>query len=57
MAIPAYRLDPSDDTRFTFYETPDGHPCAMRSWFYPGDQTGVEFTLPKGEAAAGSDSN
>jgi hypothetical protein len=46
-AIPAYRLEPTGDTRFTFYEAPVGQPPALRTWFYPGDGIGVEFTAPK----------
>jgi len=47
MAIPNYRLQPTDGSRFTFYETPPGTVRAMRAWFYPGDNYGQEFTYPK----------
>lgn len=50
LAIPNYRLQPTGDTRFTFWETPAGQPKALRSWFYPGDNFGQEFAYPK-EAA------
>src|ERR1700761_2505339 len=43
-AIPAYRLDPTADTRLTFAETPDGQAPALRTWFYPGDNSGLEFS-------------
>lgn len=43
-AIPTYRLDPSGDTRLTFSETSDGQAPALRTWFYPGDNSGFEFT-------------
>jgi hypothetical protein len=46
MAIPNYRLKPSGDSRFTFYETPPGTARAMRAWFYPGDDYGQEFRYP-----------
>jgi hypothetical protein len=47
LAIPNYRLQPTDDTRFTFWETPPGSARAMRAWFYPGDNFGQEFRYPK----------
>jgi hypothetical protein len=42
-AIPAYRLEPTGDTRLTFDETSDGTAPALRTWFYPGDNSGFEF--------------
>jgi hypothetical protein len=47
LAIPNYRLTPTGNTRFTFWETPDGVPKAVRAWFYPGDNFGQEFKYPK----------
>lgn len=47
LAIPNYRLQPSGDSRFTFYETPPGTARAMHAWFYPGDNYGQEFRYPK----------
>jgi hypothetical protein len=44
LAISAYRLDPTGDTRLTFAETPDGQAPALRTWFYPGDNSGLEFS-------------
>jgi len=42
-AIPAYKLEPSDHTQFTFYESPANQPMALRTWFYPGETDGLEF--------------
>lgn len=47
LAIPNYRLQPTDNSRFAFYETPPGTARAMRAWFYPGDNFGQEFRYPK----------
>jgi len=47
MAIPNYRLEPTGDSRFMFWETPPGTARAMRAWFYPGDNFGQEFRFPK----------
>ncbi len=47
MAIPNYRLQPTGDSRFSFYETPPGTARAMHAWFYPGDNFGQEFRYPK----------
>jgi len=50
LAIPNYRLEPTGDSKFSFWETPKGSPPALRSWFYPGDNFGQEFAYPKNEA-------
>lgn len=47
MAIPNYRLQPTGDSRFAFWETPNGSARALRAWFYPGDNFGQEFPYPK----------
>lgn len=47
LAIPNYRLQPTGDSRFAFWETPPGVPKAVRAWFYPGDNFGQEFQFPK----------
>src|SRR5256885_5051335 len=47
LAIPNYRLQPTDKSTFRFWETPAGQPRAMRAWFYPGDNFGQEFAYPK----------
>ncbi len=47
LAIPNYRLQPSGNTQFIFWETPAGVPKAVRAWFYPGDNFGQEFAYPK----------
>jgi hypothetical protein len=43
LAIPAYRLEPTDKTVVTFEERAKGSPEAISTWFYPGDNTGEEF--------------
>ena len=52
LAIPNYRLEPTGDSVFTFWEMPPGQPKALRAWFYPGDNFGQEFAYPKREAVA-----
>ena len=47
LAIPNYRLQPTDKSDFTFWEVPAGNPPALRAWFYPGDNFGQEFAYPK----------
>jgi hypothetical protein len=51
LAIPNYRLQPTGNSRFTFWETPPGTARALRAWFYPGDNFGQEFPYPKQLAA------
>jgi hypothetical protein len=51
LAIPNYRLKPTEKTQFGWWETPAGNPTALRAWFYPGDNFGQEFAYPKGLSA------
>jgi len=57
LAIPNYRLQPTGNTEFQWWETPAGQPRAMRAWFYPGDNFGQEFAYPKTEAVSIAASN
>jgi hypothetical protein len=43
LAIHASRLQPTDKTEFSFYESREGQPAALHTWFYPGDNYGFEF--------------
>ena len=47
LANPAYRQEPTADTRLTLSEMPGGQPPALRTWFYPGDNSGLEFSLAR----------
>jgi len=51
LAIRAYRLQPTGETEFSFYEAPAGQHPALHTWFYPGDNSGFEF-LPRVHASA-----
>ena len=51
LAIPNYRLKPTGETVFQYWEVPAGQPRALRAWFYPGDNFGQEFAYPKQRAA------
>lgn len=57
LAIPNYRMQPTGDTEFQWWETPAGQPKAMRAWFYPGDNFGQEFAYPKTEAVSIASTN
>jgi len=50
LAIPNYRLKPTDKTHFSYWETSIGRPVPLKSWFYPGDNFGQEFAYPKDAA-------
>jgi hypothetical protein len=50
LAIPNYRLEPSEETILRFDERPRDLPEALRAWFYPGDNFGQEFVYPKSRA-------
>lgn len=57
LANSASRLEPTGGTRLTFYETPAGQLPALRTWFYAGDSTGIEFLSPQGAAAVKANSD
>ena len=50
MAVPDYRTTTPGKTTLSFDERPSGQPEALREWFYPGDNFGVEFVYPKQRA-------
>ncbi len=52
LAIPNYRLQPTGNTEFQWWEVPAGQPKALRAWFYPGDNFGQEFAYPKNVSVA-----
>ena len=41
--VPDYREQVSDKTVFQLEGLSDGQPEALKAWFYPGDNSGVEF--------------
>jgi hypothetical protein len=50
LAIADYRESTPDKTIVSFDERPTGQPEALKAWFYPGDNSGVEFVYPKQRA-------
>ena len=50
LAIPEYRLTPTDETVIRFSEVPVGSPEVIRAWFYPGNTVGQAFVYPKSRA-------
>jgi len=50
IAIPDFRLEPTDTTSLTFYESEAGRVRPLHAWFYPGHQFGVEFAYPERRA-------
>ena len=50
--VPAYRLDTPDKPVINLEERRAGAPEAIRTWFYPGDNSGWEFVYPKSERLA-----
>jgi hypothetical protein len=54
LAIHAYRLQPTGESEFSFYESRAGQPTALHTWFYPGDDSGFEFLQRQPAVAEGS---
>jgi hypothetical protein len=40
------RVQTPDKTILQFEERPSGQPEALKAWFYPGDNSGIEFVYP-----------
>jgi hypothetical protein len=43
IGMPAYRVEPTDDSSFAFYEKSADQPVGLRTWFYPGENYGLGF--------------
>lgn len=50
LAIPDFKLKTPEKGEFSFYEAKPGLPQPLRSWFYPGNNYGLEFVYPKAKA-------
>ena len=50
LAIPNRRMQTTNETVITFKERAQGEPPAIRTWFYPGLNSGEEFVYPKAKA-------
>jgi hypothetical protein len=48
-AVSAYRQKTPEEPIFNMDERPAGSPEAIKSWFYPGDNTGWEFVYSKAD--------
>ena len=48
----AYRIERTGKSAFSFYDSPAGEPTALHTWFYPGDENGLEFPRPRHTAGA-----
>jgi len=50
LGISDYRPEPSEKTIIRFSESASGASNAIKEWFYPGDNFGVEFAYPRARA-------
>ena len=50
LAIPSYRMNPTEETVVKFAERPTGTPEAIKAWYYPGTNFGQEFVYRKARA-------
>ena len=50
LAVPDYRLKPTDKPVLRFEERASGAPEAIEAFFYPGDNFGQQFVYPHGRA-------
>lgn len=50
MAVPDYKIRPTDKAVITFEERAANAPPAVKAWFYPGDNYGQQFVYPKPRA-------
>jgi hypothetical protein len=52
LAISDYRLMPTDQTVIRFEERASSSPEAVKAWFYPGEDYGLQFVYPHDRAVA-----
>ena len=50
LAVPDYRVNPTQKPLIQFDERPSNTPEAIKAWFYPGDNYGWEFVYPHDRA-------
>ncbi|HTO76434.1 MAG TPA: hypothetical protein VMQ61_10190 [Thermoanaerobaculia bacterium] len=50
MAVPDYRVTVAPEGQFIFFQRAEGMPQALKGWFYPVNNFGIEFVYPKVEA-------
>jgi LPXTG-motif cell wall-anchored protein len=50
VAVPNYRVRSEGNSEFTYFERAAGGPPALKTWFYPANNFGVEFVYPKAKA-------
>ena len=50
MAVPDYRVTVVPEGQFVFFQRAEGMPQALKGWFYPVNNYGIEFVYPKVEA-------
>jgi hypothetical protein len=53
IAIPDYRLEPTNKTVIELQERAANAPQAIHSWFYAGESDGLQFIYPRSNQAAG----
>ncbi len=46
LGIPDYRTETPSEAILQLEERSEGQPEALKAWFYPGDNFGVEFVYP-----------
>ena len=51
LAIPAQRMEPSDEPEVRFMEAAASAPAPIKTWWFPGRTIGHEFIYPKDQAA------
>ena len=49
MGVPNYRVT-AGEGEFVYFQRAEGMPQALKYWFYPANNFGVEFVYPKAEA-------
>jgi hypothetical protein len=50
----AYREKTPDRTVLTYYEAVPGASAAVREWYYPGDNFGIQFNPPNNSKVSGT---
>jgi hypothetical protein len=50
LAVTDHRQRPDDNSEFVYFNATARSPQAVRTWFYTGDLTGLEFVYPRSRA-------
>lgn len=54
IGVPEWEGGTAERTRFSYFQRFPGGPPAIKTWVYPGNETGIRFVYPRSKTASSS---